>query len=73
MFVHERAETPIPKHPSLDTQLSSSGRPILGDPFSGWLRWSTGSLRRNHLAWPFTGDLTSMGSPLPIERAEQDP
>ncbi|MPC35965.1 hypothetical protein E2C01_029404 [Portunus trituberculatus] len=62
MFVNDRAETPLPKHPSLNTQPSSTGRPLLGDPYSGWLRWSTGSLRRN---------LTSMGSPLPLERAEQ--
>ncbi|MPC95717.1 hypothetical protein E2C01_090941 [Portunus trituberculatus] len=66
-----RAETPLPKHPSLDTQPSNTGQPLLGDPSSGWLRWSTGSWRRNHLVWPLTGDLTSMGSPLPLRRAEQ--
>ncbi|MPC57726.1 hypothetical protein E2C01_051714 [Portunus trituberculatus] len=68
-----RAETPLPKHPCLDTQPSSTGRPLLGDTFSGCFRWSTGSLRRNHLVWPLTGDITSMGSPLPLERVEQGP
>ncbi|MPC54470.1 hypothetical protein E2C01_048388 [Portunus trituberculatus] len=73
MFVHDRAETPFPKHPSLDTQPSSTEGPLLGDPSSGWLSWSTGSLRRNYLVWPLTGDLTSMGSPLSLRRAEQGP
>ncbi|MPC63841.1 hypothetical protein E2C01_057947 [Portunus trituberculatus] len=68
-----RAEIPLPKDPSLDTQPSSTGRPLLGHPSSGWLRWSTGSLRRNHLVWPLTGDRTNMGSPLPLEKAEQGP
>ncbi|MPC35947.1 hypothetical protein E2C01_029387 [Portunus trituberculatus] len=49
MFVHDRAETPLLKHPTLDTQPFSTGWPLLGDPSSGWLRWSTGSLRTNHL------------------------
>ncbi|MPC96921.1 hypothetical protein E2C01_092202 [Portunus trituberculatus] len=64
---------PLPKHPSLDTQPSSTGRPLLGDPSSGWFRLSTGCLRKNHLVWFLTGDLTSMGSPLSLERAEQGP
>ncbi|MPC83437.1 hypothetical protein E2C01_078146 [Portunus trituberculatus] len=36
-FVHDRAKTPptLQKHPSLDTQPSSTGRPLLGDPSSG--------------------------------------
>ncbi|MPC72353.1 hypothetical protein E2C01_066656 [Portunus trituberculatus] len=38
MFVHDRAKTTLPKHPSLDIQPSSTGRPLLGDPSSGWLR-----------------------------------
>ncbi|MPC48518.1 hypothetical protein E2C01_042292 [Portunus trituberculatus] len=29
MFVHDRAETPLPKHPSLDTQPSNTGRPSM--------------------------------------------
>ncbi|MPC67266.1 hypothetical protein E2C01_061439 [Portunus trituberculatus] len=73
MFVHDRAETPLPKHPSLDTQPSNTGRPLLGNPSSGWLHWSTASLYRNHLVWPLTGDLTSMGSPLLLGRAEHGP
>ncbi|MPC96635.1 hypothetical protein E2C01_091906 [Portunus trituberculatus] len=51
-----RAETPLPKHTSLDTQPSSTGQPLLGETSSGWVRWSTGSLRRNHLVWPLSGD-----------------
>ncbi|MPC56823.1 hypothetical protein E2C01_050789 [Portunus trituberculatus] len=37
-FVHDRAKTPLPKHPSLDTQPSSTGRPLLGDPSTGQSR-----------------------------------
>ncbi|MPC61586.1 hypothetical protein E2C01_055660 [Portunus trituberculatus] len=44
--------------------------PYWAIPPAGGLRWSTGSLRRNHIVWPLTGDLTS---PLPLERAEQGP
>ncbi|MPC30757.1 hypothetical protein E2C01_024026 [Portunus trituberculatus] len=72
-FVHDRAETPLPKHHRLDNQPSSTRRPLLSDLSSGWLRWSTGSLRRNHLVWPLTGDLTSMGRPLTLGLAEQGP
>ncbi|MPD02953.1 hypothetical protein E2C01_098562 [Portunus trituberculatus] len=57
MFVHDRVETSLSKHPSLDTQPSSTGRPLMGDPSSGWLLWSTGSLRRNHLSGPSTATL----------------
>ncbi|MPC48434.1 hypothetical protein E2C01_042207 [Portunus trituberculatus] len=35
MFVHNRAETTLPKHPSLYTQPSNTRRPLLGDPSSG--------------------------------------
>ncbi|MPC71818.1 hypothetical protein E2C01_066108 [Portunus trituberculatus] len=38
MFVHDKAETSLPKHPSLDTQPFSIGRLLLEDPSSGWLR-----------------------------------
>ncbi|MPC61471.1 hypothetical protein E2C01_055543 [Portunus trituberculatus] len=35
MFFHDRAETPLPKHPSLDTQPSNTGRPLLAIPLAG--------------------------------------
>ncbi|MPC19578.1 hypothetical protein E2C01_012496 [Portunus trituberculatus] len=64
MFVHDRAETSLPKHPSLDIQPSNTGRPLLGDSSSGQLRWSTGTLRRNHLLHaPFIQSATRKAAP----------
>ncbi|MPC28832.1 hypothetical protein E2C01_022043 [Portunus trituberculatus] len=40
MFVHDRAKTPLLKHPSLDTQPSNTGLSLWGDPSSGYLHWS---------------------------------